>query len=115
MSKGAKHEISFHFACTLIQTTHFLIMAKTKKTLQKEEKIYWEKHGFDDKLRRQLNWKQWEYNVYETFMAKQKNQNSQLQKNPQERSFLKPLLKRLQLLSQAHQRKNVNITLELLH
>ena len=55
-----------------MQTTRFPTMALTKKTLQREEEAYWEKHGFDDKLKKQLNWKQSEYDAYEAFQAKQK-------------------------------------------
>ena len=65
------------FTCTLIQTTCFLIMAQTKKTLWKEEKVYWEKYGFDNKLKKLLKWEQWKYDAYEAFMAKQKKMPKQ--------------------------------------
>ena len=47
-------------------------MALTKKTSRREEKAYWENHRFDDKLKKQLNWTQSEYDAYEAFQAKQK-------------------------------------------
>ena len=36
-------------------------MALTKKTLTRENKEYWKKHGFDDILKKKLNWTQQEY------------------------------------------------------
>ena len=45
---------------------------KTKKTLTKENKTYWEKHGFDEELKRKLKWKNWEYEAYNTYMSRQK-------------------------------------------
>ena len=47
-------------------------MAKTKKTLTKENKTYWEQHGFDEELKNKLKWKDWEYEAYNTYMARQK-------------------------------------------
>ena len=47
-------------------------MAKTKKTLTKENKTYWEQHGFDEELKKKLKWKDWEYEAYNTYMARQK-------------------------------------------
>ena len=47
-------------------------MAKTKKTLTKENKTYWEQHGFDEELKNKLKWKDWEYEAYDTYMARQK-------------------------------------------
>ena len=45
-------------------------MALTKKTLTRENKEYWKKHGFDDVLKKKLNWTQQEYDSYERFQAK---------------------------------------------
>ena len=45
-------------------------MALTKKTLTRENKEYWKKHGFDDVLKKKLNWTQQEYDYYERFQAK---------------------------------------------
>ena len=39
-------------------------MAKTKKTLGEKQFQYWKKHGFDDTLRKELNWKAAEYETY---------------------------------------------------
>ena len=47
-------------------------MARTKKTLTKENKTYWEKHGFDEELKSKLKWKNWEYEAYNTYMSRQK-------------------------------------------
>ena len=47
-------------------------MAKTKKTLTKEKKIYWKKHGFDEELKSKLKWENWEYEAYNTYMSRQK-------------------------------------------
>ena len=47
-------------------------MAKTKKTLRKEEKTYWEQNGFDDKLKKLFKWEQWEYDAYDAYMAEKK-------------------------------------------
>ena len=47
-------------------------MARTKKTLTKENKTYWEKHGFDEELKSKLKWKDWEYEAYNTYMSRQK-------------------------------------------
>ena len=47
-------------------------MALTRKTLRKDEKAYWQKHGFDEKLRKQLNWTEAEIMSYEAFQAKQR-------------------------------------------
>ena len=59
----------FTLACIFIQR-HVFKMALTRKTLQKDEKAYWLKHGFDEKLRKQLNWP--EIASYEAFQAKQR-------------------------------------------
>ena len=45
-------------------------MALTKKTLTRENKEYWKKHGFDDILKKRLNWTQQEYDSYERYQAK---------------------------------------------
>ena len=45
-------------------------MALTKKTLTRENKEYWKKHGFDDVLKKKLNWTQQEYDSYERYQAK---------------------------------------------
>ena len=68
MNKSAKCEISFH-SCLNIATDN---MAKTKKTLRKEEKMYWEQNSFDNKLKKLLKWKDWEYDAYDAYMSKQK-------------------------------------------
>ena len=47
------------------------MIALTRKTLRKDEKAYWLKHGFDAKLRKQLNWTEAEIASYEAFQAKQ--------------------------------------------
>ena len=69
MSKGTKCEFSFHFCLYTHTDKTLLTMALTKRTLWREEKAYWEKHGFDDKLKKQLNWKQSEYDAYEAYQA----------------------------------------------
>ena len=45
-------------------------MALTKKTLTRENKEYWKKHGFDDVLKKKLNWTQQEYDSYEKYQSK---------------------------------------------
>ena len=40
-------------------------MVRTRKGLSKEAYTYWQKHGFDTKLRAELNWKEEEYIKYE--------------------------------------------------
>ena len=40
-------------------------MVRTRKGLSKEAYTYWQKHGFDVKLRAELNWKEEEYIKYE--------------------------------------------------
>ena len=45
-------------------------MALTKKTLTRENKEYWKKHGFDDVLKKKLNWTQQEYDSYERYQSK---------------------------------------------
>ena len=52
-------------------------MAKTKKTLTKENKIYWEKHSFDEELKSKLKWMNWEYEAYNTYMSRQKKKPQQ--------------------------------------
>ena len=45
-------------------------MALTKKTLTRENKEYWKKHGFNDVLKKKLNWTQQEYDSYERYQSK---------------------------------------------
>ena len=45
-------------------------MARTRKGLSKEAYAYWQKHGFDAKLRAELNWKEDEYRKYEEEQCK---------------------------------------------
>ena len=47
-------------------------MVRTRKGLGKEAYAYWLKHGFDAKLRAELNWKEEEYRKYEEEQCKKK-------------------------------------------
>ena len=40
-------------------------MVRTRRGLGKEAYAYWQKHGFDKKLRAELNWEADEYRKYE--------------------------------------------------
>ena len=111
MSKRTKCEISSH-TCLYIVTDN---MAKTKKTLWKEEKMYWEWYGFDDKLKKILKWKDSKYEAYNTFMAKQKNLNSQLEGRLCGKSFWEQLLEKLPLPLLKHHKRSKDITLEQWH
>ena len=75
---GARHELSFHFRLYTYTDNMLFNKALIKKTLWREEKASWKNHGFDNKLKKQLNWKQSEYDAYEAFMAKQKKRPKQL-------------------------------------
>ena len=67
-------------------------MALTRKTLRKDEKAYWLKHGFDEKLRKQLNWTEAELASYEAFQAKQRKMPI-AQKAPRKKILKKALQK----------------------
>ena len=71
-------------------------MAKTKKTLGKEDKTYWEKHGFDEKLKNKLKWKDWEYDAYTSFIKKmsQKKPKQPIRGKAPRKKFLKVASKR---------------------
>ena len=63
-------------------------MAKTKKTLTKEDKTYWEQHGFDEELKKGLKWKDWEYEAYNAFIAKHRKPKQPIGgKAPQKKVF----------------------------
>ena len=47
-------------------------MARMRKGLSKEAYAYWLKHGFDAKLRAELNWTEEEYRKYEEEQHKKK-------------------------------------------
>ena len=67
-------------------------MVLTRKTLRKDEKAYWLKHGFDEKLRKQLNWTEAEIASYEAFQAKQRKMPI-AQKAPRKKILKKALQK----------------------
>ena len=69
-------------------------MAKTKKTLTKENKTYWEQHGFDEELKKKLKWKDWEYEAYSTYMARQKKPKQPIRGKAQGREYLQRLLEK---------------------
>ena len=69
-------------------------MAKTKKTLTKEDKAYWEQHGFDEELKRKLKWKDWEYEAYNAFIARQRKPKQPIGGKAPWKKFLKKALKK---------------------
>ena len=52
-------------ACELAEITLFCKMVRTRRGLGKAAYEYWQKHGFDAKLRAELNWEADEYRKYE--------------------------------------------------
>ena len=74
-------------------------MARTRRGLGKEAYAYWQKHGFDEKLRAELNWR-----LMSTENMKKNNVKSILQaltlvENSQERVLLLKQLRRLILIT----------------
>ena len=69
-------------------------MAKTKKTLAKEDKAYWEQHGFDEELKKKLKWKDWEYEAYNAFIARQRKPKQPTGGKAPRNKFLKKALKK---------------------
>ena len=52
----------FRLTCELVEITLILDkMVRTRKGLGKEAYAYWQKHGFDAKLRAELKWEEDEY------------------------------------------------------
>ena len=45
-------------------------MVRTRKGLGKEAYAYWQKHGFDAKLRAEIEWEEDEYQRYEEEQCK---------------------------------------------
>ena len=71
-----------------------------KKTLTKENKTYWEKHGFDEELKNKLKWKNWEYEAHNTYMSRQKKPQQLVEgKSPRKKLLTKAARKMM-----AHQR-----------
>ena len=108
MKKSAKCEISSH-SCLYIVTDN---MAKMKKTLRKEEKTYWEQNGFNDKLKKLLKWKDWEYDAY---MLKQKKPKLPVGGKAPRKSSWGQLLEKLQLPKPIQHKRNEGIALEQWH
>ena len=79
-------------------------MVRTRRGLGKEAYAYWQKHGFDKKLRAELNWEASEYRKYEE--EQHKKQHSTLVENSQESSWLLKQLGRLILIILQQEFKN---------
>ena len=63
-------------ACELAEITLICKMARTRRGLAHPQYLYWQKHGFDEKLRAQLNWSSDEYRQYEEQQCKKHTQSS---------------------------------------
>ena len=65
-------------------------MVRTRKGLGKEAYAYWLKHGFDVKLRAELNWTEEEYGKYEEEQCKTKHVSADIgSKQPRKKLLTK--------------------------
>ena len=79
-------------------------MARTRRGLGKEAYAYWQKHGFDKKLRAELNWEAHEYRKKNNI--KSNVQALTLVENSQESRLLLKQLGRLILIILQQELKN---------